>query len=125
MEKMFKIKSTSLLLSMLLLIVLILFSPCKVRNSIEQFFGLEKTVVLNKNKTTVIELGTCHTLSEQTPSTELSIVKKNFGNVVLLFDGIYTLKDKYITIITGYFNPIQSKSKVPFYILYHHIKVYL
>lgn len=114
------------MLPVLGLVLLLLLSPCRVRNFLQSELGIPQTEVSNKNITTVNSTN-CTTLENS--ETVFSIAKTvthnllslAINNVDFAFDVIhFTTKSA-----SFYFTRNSSVSVVPLYILYQNFKVYL
>lgn len=108
------------------LAILLLFSPCKVRNFVQDYFGLPLTEVINKSKTTISNAN-CN-VSELSESKSLISNTTNNSTSVLFLRRL------------AFFNKVDLKQEktnhyylkeppaflvVPLYILYKNLKVYL
>lgn len=116
----------SALLSVIGLVLLLLLSPCKVRNYIQAELGIPQTKVPNKSKVTISN-SNCNTfeiiesaLASSKPSiqylSDLAINNVNFTLNTIDF----TEKS-----INSYKRRNQFVSCTPLYILYQNFKVYL
>ncbi len=118
------INKNNSILSIFGLVLLLLISPCKVRNFIQAELGIPQTKVLNKSQSTIsqsncqnFELsGTVQTISRHTfqqpdfPFPEASIVEFAINLIKYSFN-LHTLRNQLV-------------SNVPLYILYQNIQVY-
>lgn len=106
------------------LVLLLLLSPCKVRNFIQAELEIPLTTVLNKSQSTISQ-SNCQTLefSEAIPSiSKISFQQSDFQKIeASSFDFTsYVLKHAFL------FNTSKSQhaKDVPLYILYQNLKVY-
>lgn len=126
MKEKLNIKNISVLLSVIGLALMLVISPCKVRNYIQLEFGIAQIEASNKSKST-IGVSTCNTfeiseiaLASSKPSIEcLSTLVVDKTNFTL---NINNFPEKLI-----HFNLRKPYSLplVPFYILYQNFKIYL
>lgn len=112
------------MLSITGLALLLLLSPCKVRNFIQSELGVSQTQALNKSQSTISQYS-CFAF-EITESDE-TILKPSITVTNLLFTAAYSVDFssrfyKHPVI----FNPSEhiSNSDVPLYILYRNLKIY-
>ncbi|WP_339885144.1 hypothetical protein [Polaribacter vadi] len=124
MKESYKIKKVNSILSIFGLVLLLLLSPCKVRNFIQAELGLSKTEVLNKSQLPITQ-SNCQTFEvSQTVQTisEITFQPSNF----LIPEASRFHITKYL--LKHSFNLNTSKSQratdVPFYILYQNLKIY-
>tara|TARA_Y100000815_G_scaffold247238_1_gene247529 strand:+ start:1129 stop:1506 length:378 start_codon:yes stop_codon:yes gene_type:complete len=120
----FKINKMNANLSIFGLVLLLLLSPCKVRNFIQAELEIPQTKVLNKSQSTVSQ-SNCQTF--EFSETIQTITKPNFQQSDFLI-AEYSHID-YTTFLLRYsFNLNTSRnqqvSDVPLYILYQNLKVY-
>ena len=120
----FKIIKISTILSILGLVVLLLLSPCKIRNFIQAETGVPLTRVLNKSQSTISQ-SDC-----QTYETSYSIQLNTQPTVTLsnfVIPKVFSFKPR-IRLVREYYiiNPSESQliSDVPLYILYQNPMVY-
>lgn len=106
------------------LVLLLLFSPCKVRNFLQAELGVPQTKVLVKNQTTIAQ-SDCYTF--ETPETAQNFSKPIFQESSLLISDdscfdltSYTLKHSFGQNKTSIVEAID----VPLYILYQNIQIY-
>lgn len=125
MKEFFKSKNTTALLPILGLVLLILLSPCKVRNFIQFELGVPQTEVSNKSKTTYNNSDCDHF-----DNTVLTIAKGKSTSQPLPhsnFDSIFNLKR--LEFASNYSclgqKTLESVVGVPLYILYQNFKDYL
>lgn len=124
MKEKLKLKKCHSILSVLGLVLLLLLSPCKVRNFIQAELGLPQTNVLNKNQTTISSMScVAFDVAETNHSSSTSDKKEleNFAN-----DEFFAF---YSTTQSKIKNTLRiSKSKLipslPLYILYQNFQVY-
>ncbi|AUC84012.1 hypothetical protein CW731_01315 [Polaribacter sp. ALD11] len=125
MKQKVNIKTIINILPILGLALLLLLSPCKVRNFIEAELGIPQTEVSSLNKTTISN-SNCADLN----STNRTIVQKNSHSKnlpAILADLKLTF---YVSdFSSSYIHPPEvrkhSTSTVPLYILYQNFKDYL
>ncbi|MFB9056158.1 hypothetical protein ACFFU9_05315 [Mariniflexile ostreae] len=115
-----------LLWSVLGLIMLLVFSPCQVRNAMQSAFGLEQTSVLNKSQTTV-QTSSCAIIDRLQSSNTLSKTKTKVTLSSGLTTSLFTLakffpKKQALTSLTKWHTTLPV---VPLYILFKNLKVYL
>lgn len=124
MKSKFEFIKVSSSLSIFGLIVLLLLSPCKVRNSIQAELGVPQTKTLNKSQAT-ISYSSCHTF--EVSETILSTSKTSSLQAHFLISGAYHFDFAYNS-IRHFYNHNASRdqlvSEVPLYILYQNLKVY-
>lgn len=118
------IKPIGALLPIIGLAILLLLSPCKVRNFIQTELGIPQTEVTNKSQTT-LKTSTCNDYQIGT----LTVVKAKSStqflpsfpeaNVEYRSDGVVNKCIHYSK------ERSLSVSPIPFYILYQNLKVYL
>lgn len=127
MRKLIKILNTSSLFPIIGLVVLLLFSPCKVRNFIQVELNLPLTEVSNKSQTTTSNLS-CYSsvitdisLLQTIPSVKVFPVFINgFFNTSFQFIQVFHNK-----IRTDYQKKRHVTSSVPLYILFKNFKGHL
>lgn len=120
------IKNKSILLSVIGLALLLLLSPCKVRNHLQAQLGVTQTDVVNKNKTTLPNT-TCN-LSEVVESTIQSAIPTFHFLSSLAKNN--TQSSSYERVVVELLqnpnNQVKSTSFLaPLYILYQNFKAYL
>lgn len=122
-----QLKQLTAILSLIGLVVLLVFSPCKVRNSIQEVFETIKTEVSNKsvsslkNSTCDISLDTERVIATSNLNFQLSkivIVKQLLFNTHTI-----ELSDRPIT--QYYSARDEIPPLVPYYILFKNNKAYL
>ena len=103
----------------LCLAIVLLTSPCAVRNSITDAIGLEHTSVTSKSKSTSIQNQSCNLVDFQ-------------GSIVVLEQSIpFSLQYTYLALNTREFPKVSQfvqwaqSVKIPFYILYQNRKLHL
>ncbi len=110
--------------------LILVFSPCSVRNSIQDALGVAQTEVTNKSKTTNNFEELCSTLnvdltgdhpSELTNSTPGPFTFGNFKDYSSQKEWII---DESIS-LSQYKAPTTVKDKTPLYLLHQQFKVYL
>lgn len=111
-------------LSLAGLALLLLLSPCKIRNFIQSELGVSQTRALNKSQSTISQYS-CFAF-EITESAE-TVTESTLATSYLLYPESYSLdysnqnhKDPIIS------HPLEylSTSDVPLYILYKSLKIY-
>ncbi|MEQ3665368.1 MULTISPECIES: hypothetical protein [unclassified Olleya] len=111
-------------LPLLGLVILLLLSPCKVRNFIQVELGLTQTEVSNKSQATVSYLD-CNDFEITNTSFQKSTSSVDFTAIILDVNTAFVVSD----ISKSYLQPDQkgnySVSKIPLYILYQNFKDYL
>jgi hypothetical protein len=124
MKESCKINKLNSILSIFGLVLLLLISPCKVRNFIQAESEIPQTTVLNKSQSTISQ-SNCQTF--QVSETLKNISKPTFKQSEFLileasrFDfTIYLLKHSFDL----YTPRNQQATGVPQYILYQNLKVY-
>lgn len=124
MKERVEIKKTNSILSTFGLVLLLLLSPCKVRNFIQAELGVPQTKVLNKSQSTISQ-SKCQTF--EVSETVQNISKSTFQQSVLLISGASRF-DFTIHLIKHPFSLKASRSlqatDVPLYILYQNLKIY-
>ena len=124
MKERLKIKNFNSILSIFGVALLLLLSPCKIRNFIQAELGIPQTEVLNKSKS-VISQSVCKTF--EISETIQIIFKPTIQQADFPFSEAYSF-DPPIYSLQHSFTQGVSKSKqlsdVPLYILYQKIQVY-
>lgn len=124
MRENYKINKINSTLSIFGLVLLLLLSPCKVRNVIQAEFGIPQTKVLNKSQSTISKLN-CQTfdLSETVPTiSKPTLQQPDFlSPEVSRFDFIGNLPRYSFNLNTS---RSQQVLGVPLYILYQNINIY-
>lgn len=118
------IKNISSMLSILGLVLLILFSPCKVRNYIQAELGIPQTKVTNKSQSTISQ-SNCQTF--EVAATIQKTSKPTLRQSGFLTAETYRLETTVKSLHQSY-SPCSSESNstsvVPLYILYQNLKIY-
>ena len=120
------IKNNKALFSVIGLALLLLFSPCKIRNYVEAELNLPQTEVANKSKTTISNAN-CNT-SELSERTQVANHQLQQSSAVLVAKSVLSVaidnraEEKQTT---TYLKGSTSFLIVPLYILYRNFKVYL
>jgi hypothetical protein len=105
--------------------MLLILSPCGVRNSIQEILEVETTQTFNKSKSSV---SNCNTQLNESFAIQLENRSANHAQVsiwlLLVFIGLipFAANQKHATL---YLLPISKEVKVPFYILYKRLKYQL
>jgi len=105
--------------------MLLILSPCGVRNSIQEILEVETTQTFNKSKSSVSH---CNTQLNESFAIQLENRSANHAQVsiwlLLVFIGLipFAANQKHSTL---YLLPISKEVKVPFYILYKRLKYQL
>ncbi|MGX1023542.1 hypothetical protein ACSSV5_000694 [Psychroflexus sp. MBR-150] len=124
MRKSSTIKKVYSILSIFGLALLLLLSPCKVRNFIQAELGISQTKVLNKSQSTISQ-SNCQTF--QATETIQTISKPTFQQPGFLVSEIYPCEFTINLLRHSFiYGPSRnhSVSDVPLYILYQNLKVY-
>lgn len=126
MKEKINIKAKSTLLPFLGLALLLLFSPCKVRNYIQAELGLSQTEVASKSKTTFTSVGcSAFEISEATSA----LTKSGIQSAPILAENSTAIafRKTVSTHKSTTFHTTRNLliSVVPLYILYKNFKVYL
>lgn len=121
------IKHLSSLLSITGLVLLLVLSPCKVRNSIQDVFEIPKTEVSNKS-ISALKNGTCDVASSVTTVLSKSNISLQLSQALLVKPSAF--KTNTIALserpITQYYNArAEITPLVPYYILFQNNKAYL
>lgn len=124
MIKNFKSKKINIALSVFGLVLLLLLSPCKVRNFLQAELEVTQTKVLNKSQST-ISLSNCQTIAfSENIKTNFQQDLKHF-DLPILESSYFTIEvdlSKFSLISSPTRNP--STSNIPLYILYQNLLVY-
>lgn len=124
MKEGLKIKEASLILSIFGLVVLLLFSPCKVRNFIQVELGIPQTEVLNKSQS-IASQSDC--LTYEVSKTVLAYSKPSLHQPSFLLTEVDSFEPT-INQTSYLFTPYTSVNKlvcdIPLYILYQNLKIY-
>lgn len=115
---------TKSIFPILLLALLLLISPCKVRKSIQSGLGIPQTEVTNKSQTTLSSTN-CSDF-EVTKTT--SVTEKSAGKYLSVISSgkewafkLYFSKQPALAYSQSNFSAV----KIPFYILYQNFREYL
>ena len=107
------------------LVLLLLLSPCKVRNFIQAELGIPQTTVLNKSQSTIStsscsisEVSTTVNTGGKSKTQQLPLVNATTGLTSLQVNYTQTYSQLYKA-------NIESFAAVPLYILYQNFKDYL
>jgi len=111
--------------------LILVFSPCSVRNSVQEALNLEQTGVTNVSKTTPSSFESCSTLTIDADAyqtgeiinTTPNLAVKHFGLINDNFK-INLQKDKESP-LNHYQSPSTVKNKIPLYLLHQQFKTYL
>jgi len=120
----FKINIIGAGLSIWGLVLLLLFSPCKVRNFIQAELEIPQTQVLNKSQSTT-SLSNCQTYKISGESQ--AILKSSLQSSDLLISGTENGVFALCLCRHSFVFPASRKylfSDVPLYILYQNLKIY-
>ena len=123
MKNKFNIQSIQSLIPFLGLVILIVFSPCKVRNYIQSELEIPLTEVTNKSISTASNCNTFEsvvTISSLSKSTSKTVPSK-LGNDFIRFSNSTDFLNKSKGFYTA---RNQSISAIPLYILYQNRKVF-
>ncbi|WP_010664395.1 hypothetical protein [Marinilabilia salmonicolor] len=125
MREQLEIRNIRFILSVLGLVILLLLSPCKVRNSIEAELGVPQTNVLNKSQAAISQ-SICKTveISETIQAISEPTVRHPFFPILRTDRGeftVYFLKDTTTQKPSGTRQPV---SEIPLYILHQNLQVY-
>jgi len=124
MKEKTSIKSLQALIPILGLAVLLLLSPCKVRNFIQEELGVPQTEVSNKSQSTISQIN-CTLF--QTSETIQNVSKLTFKHVGFQISEYPTLNGA-INVVKHVFTAKTLRkhrvSTIPLYILYQNLKVY-
>ena len=124
MEESCKINKINLALSIFGLVLLLLLSPCKVRNFIQAELAIPQTKLLNKSQSTISQ-SNCQTF--ELSETIQTITKSNFQQSdFLISETSHFDFTSYLLRNSFNLNTLrnQQASDVPFYILYQNLKIY-
>ena len=120
-----KIKALSGLLPFFGLALLLLLSPCKVRNFLQAELGLAKTKVVSKNKTTLNN----NNCSDLDIVADLFAKEKPAPKLIPLYPTAVEWPLVAYNTTNNYILPNESRNhtvaRVPLYILYQNFKDYL
>ena len=105
--------------------LLLLLSPCKVRNFIEGELNIPQTEVANKSQTTFSNTN-CSELEFATNSlTQEKSSSEDAHPAVLEFDSPFIVSNLSTNYTQPHINRNHSASTIPLYILYQNFKDYL
>lgn len=110
--------------------LILVFSPCSVRNSIQDSLSLDQTGVTNKNKTTNNFENLCSTLILDTTGDHPNEIVNStpgfplFGTAQIHKTRIDWEIEKDLS-LRQYQSPSTVKDKTPLYLLHQQFKVYL
>lgn len=125
MKENFKIEKLYTILSIFGLVLLLLLSPCKVRNSIQAELGIPQTNALNKSQS-VISQSNCQTFefSQVVQTISKSTVEQAYIPIILegCSFGLILKKNKHSFLLNK--SRSTQATDVPYYILYQNLKVY-
>ncbi|MCH4553398.1 hypothetical protein [Aestuariibaculum lutulentum] len=111
-------------ISLLGLALLLMLSPCKVRNFIQEELGIPQTEISNKNKTTFSQ-----TCSDSDTSIELTVKEKQTKQRLFAefkpFEAVLIITDFHEEPSSLTQTLFHRVSHIPFYILYQNFKDYL
>lgn len=119
-----KIKDISLTLSIVGMVLLLLFSPCKVRNFIEVELGVPQTEVLNKSQT-VDAQSNCQTfeVAKTVLSHSKPAVQQPSFLVAEASDSEFRT-NLFSQVSTPFTSVKQLVTDIPLYILFQNLKIY-
>lgn len=123
MKEKINIKTIQSLFPILGLAVLLLLSPCKIRNFIQEQLGVPQTEVLNKSQSTISQ-SNCVTF--QTSKTIQTLSKPTFKQASLQISEYHTFECTTNLVKHSFISDTLRKqrvSNVPLYILYQNLKV--
>lgn len=112
------------MLSIFGLVLLLLLSPCKVRNYIQSELGIPQTNVLNKSQSTIPH---SNCLGFEASDIEQSVLEPTFQQLDLFVLKSYNSGfklDLYNQSIYSISSRNHSISAVPLYILYQNFQIY-
>lgn len=105
------------------MLVLLVTSPCPVRNGIQRFIGSETTEVLNRSKSQLSEKHECISETVKTDlANNLPIIKKIEGSSGDLPDCPRFFYQKQNIHLSYVLQKEQTDSGIPLYILYKRLK---
>lgn len=113
-------------ISILSLVILLLFSPCNVRNGVQSALNIPITEVSNKSKT-ILKSSQCNHIESISIQNIISKIKKDWLPIYKLDTPNYSLQAKASLQKISY--AIEKLNYtingIPYYILYKNFKVYL
>ncbi|AFM04831.1 hypothetical protein Fleli_2465 [Bernardetia litoralis DSM 6794] len=109
------------------LALLLIFSPCNVRNSIQTFLDVSQTTVSNKSKTKQINFSACSETDTTISTLDNPISEVSAFFPPSFFSKRYTVlvaftQEKHYSFV---FRKANFLSEIPLYILYRQMKIYL
>jgi len=119
-----KINNISAILSIFGLVLLLLLSPCKVRNYIQSELGITQTKVLNKSQSTISQ-SDCQTFDVS--ETVQKISKQTLQQSDLITSEIFRLEGNFESFYRPRYSCPSRKNStavVPLYILFQNLKIY-
>jgi len=110
--------------------LILISSPCSVRNSIQDSLGLKKTEVTNKSKAANNFEELCSTLSLETAGVQPNEIINSTPEVPFFgFTQVESFPIKWINTedlsLSSYQSPSTVKDKIPLYLLHQQFKIYL
>jgi len=112
------------MLSIFGLVLLLLLSPCKVRNYIQSELGIPQTKVLNKSQSTISQ-SNCQTF--EVSKTVQTVSEQTFQQSDLFTSEIFRLEDNFESLYRPCYSCSSrnnSTAVVPLYILFQNLKIY-
>jgi len=110
-------------LSVVTLSVLLMVSPCKLRNYIQLELGIPQTSVGNKSKSNA-STTTCHAIQQDFVETTISTT--DIGPSFIAANSTVRSGLIHTNTILGFSGDLWQVARViPFYILYQNFKIYL
>ena len=124
MKEGLEIKKFSFALSIVGLAMLLLFSPCKVRNFIEAELGLPQSEVLNKSQSIVSQFN-CQTIevAKAVQSQSKPTVQQPVFLVAEASDFEFRAQ-LHSQLFTPFISESQQVPDIPLYILYQNLQIY-
>ncbi len=124
MKEGLEIKKISLVLSIVGLAMLLLFSPCKVRNFVEAQLGHPQTEVLNKSQS-IVSQSNCQTVEVSKATQRYS--KPSVQQPVFLVAEASDFEFRtqlHSQLFTPFISESQLVPDIPLYILYQNLQIY-
>ena len=121
------IKQLTSILSIIGLVVLLIFSPCKVRNSIQEVFETSKTEVSNKSISS-LKNGSCDISTDTETIISTANQSLQLSQAILIKHKQFNIKTASLADrpITQYYNArAEIPPLAPYYILFQNNKAYL